>query len=137
MPILGNIRDLPPPGQAEYQHWLEFKDKYGLVSSITAGGKRLVIIHGEDDVFNLLEKDSVKTSNRPIQRFAVNHCGFGGFLPTLQYGAMFRQQRKLAHQAFGTKKTAAQFGNIQDIESRRLLLKLMNSPEELTRHIKS
>ena len=29
IPILGNINDLPKPGELEYQHWLKFKDQYG------------------------------------------------------------------------------------------------------------
>jgi hypothetical protein len=30
LPIVGNIRDLPPPGAKEWEHWLKHKDLYGL-----------------------------------------------------------------------------------------------------------
>jgi hypothetical protein len=28
-PIVGNLGDLPPPGQQEWKHWLQFKKLYG------------------------------------------------------------------------------------------------------------
>ena len=29
LPLLGNLNDLPKPGELEYMHWLSFKEKYG------------------------------------------------------------------------------------------------------------
>lgn len=29
-PIIGNLTDLPPPGEQEWRHWLKHKDLYGL-----------------------------------------------------------------------------------------------------------
>ena len=31
-PVLGNINDLPKPGEPEWQHWLQHKDLYGAYS---------------------------------------------------------------------------------------------------------
>jgi hypothetical protein len=137
LPVLGNIRDLPQPGRAEYQHWLKFKDQYGPISSVTVGGQPLILIHGEEAAFELLEKNSLKTSDRPTQPFAVDHCGFGVFLPTLQYGASFRLHRKLVHQVFGTKRNVAKFRDVQDVESRRFLLRILKSPHDLAEHTKT
>ncbi|KAK2011616.1 cytochrome P450 [Colletotrichum eremochloae] len=137
LPILGNIRDLPQPGQAEYQHWVKFKDAYGPVSSVTVAGQTLVLIHDQEAVVHLLEKNSLKTSNRPTQPFAVDHCGFGDFLPVLQYGTRFRRQRKLVHQVLGTAKSASEFRNVQDVESRRFLLRILKTPDELMTHAKT
>jgi hypothetical protein len=30
LPIIGNLRDLPPPGTREWEHWLKHRDLYGL-----------------------------------------------------------------------------------------------------------
>lgn len=30
LPIVGNLRDLPPPGAKEWEHWLKHKELYGL-----------------------------------------------------------------------------------------------------------
>jgi len=32
LPLLGNLNDLPKPGEPEYLHWLKFKDQYGSTS---------------------------------------------------------------------------------------------------------
>ncbi|KAK2000491.1 cytochrome P450 [Colletotrichum falcatum] len=137
LPVLGNIRDLPEPGKAEYQHWVKFKDAYGPLSSVTVAGQTLVLVHDEEAVFHLLERSSLKTSNRPTQPFAIDHCGFGSFLPVLQYGSRFRHHRKLVHQVIGTKKSASEFRHVQDVESRRFLLRILNTPENLMTHSKT
>lgn len=31
-PVLGNINDLPKPGEPEWEHWLQHKDLYGAYS---------------------------------------------------------------------------------------------------------
>lgn len=36
--LVGNLGDLPPPGQQEWKHWLRHKDAYGML----AIGTRLV-----------------------------------------------------------------------------------------------
>ncbi|KAK2037953.1 cytochrome P450 [Colletotrichum somersetense] len=137
LPIVGNIRDLPRPGKAEYQHWIKFKDAYGPISSVTVAGQTLVLIHDEEAAFNLLERTSLKTSNRPTQPFAVNHCGFGDFLPVLQYSSRLRQQRKLVHQVLGTAKSVSKFRKVQDRESCRFLLRILNRPDGLITHTKT
>lgn len=32
LPVLGNINDLPKPGEPEWEHWLRHKDLYGAYS---------------------------------------------------------------------------------------------------------
>ena len=29
LPLVGNVRDLPPAGKPEWEHWLKHKDLYG------------------------------------------------------------------------------------------------------------
>ncbi|KAF6810421.1 cytochrome p450 oxidoreductase [Colletotrichum sojae] len=55
-PIVGNIRDLPPSGTPEYQHWLKFKDIYGPISSIDILGQKIIILHDRQVTHNLLVK---------------------------------------------------------------------------------
>src|SRR5690348_15243261 len=58
-PLVGNIGDLPPPGEAEYLHWLKHKDMYGPLSSVTVLGQPLVILHDRKAAEVLLEKTSL------------------------------------------------------------------------------
>lgn len=38
LPLVGNVNDLPKPGQQEWKHWLKHKDFYGGLSSVTVFG---------------------------------------------------------------------------------------------------
>ncbi|KAL7940940.1 cytochrome P450 [Trichoderma barbatum] len=137
LPIVGNINDLPPPGVPEFEHWLPFKDKYGPVSSITVLGQTMVLLHDRTAVSELLEKTSLKTSGRPIFFFGSEMCGYDGFMPPMQYTDQYRQHRKFIHQQLGTKTLASRFNEVQDIESKRFLLRIMNDPQNLFEHIKT
>ncbi|GJN76720.1 hypothetical protein PLIIFM63780_000207 [Purpureocillium lilacinum] len=134
-PLVGNIGDLPPPGEAEYLHWLKHKDMYGPLSSVTVLGQPLVILHDRKAAEVLLEKTSLKTSGRPHQPFA-KECGFGEMLPGRQYNAESKRHRKFMHQQLGTKKATQAFSDIQDVESKRLLLQILAKPENLRDHYK-
>lgn len=72
LPLVGNVNDLPPPGVPEYQHWLEHKDRYGPLSSVTVLGQTMIIIHDKDVAFELLEKRANRTSGRPHMKFGFD-----------------------------------------------------------------
>lgn len=137
LPIIGNIMNLPPKGLPEYQHWLNFKDAYGPISSITVLGTTLVIIHDKQAAHDLLEKTSSKTSSRPNLYFGGELCGFGEIISFMNYTSTFRQHRKLIHQQLGTKTAASRFRDVVDIESRRSLLRILNDSDNLMEHIKT
>lgn len=136
LPIVGNIRDLPPPGQPEYMHWLKFKDLYGPVSSITVLGRTIVLLHDREAVRYLIEKNAAVASDRGSQPFA-DLCGFGEFLSSLQYGETYRRCRKMIHQQMGSRALAERWSGVQDVESRRLLLRALNDPSNLVTHFKT
>ncbi|EGU78724.1 hypothetical protein FOXB_10751 [Fusarium oxysporum f. sp. conglutinans Fo5176] len=117
LPILGNIRDMPDGTTPEYQHWIKFKDLYGPISHVSILGQSLIILHDRDAANAILEKTSTKTSGRP------------------QF--VFGNEIKLVHQQLGTKTAASRFRDVQDVESRRLLLRILETPEKLSTHIKT
>lgn len=135
----------PFPGQLErlarWDHpgipWIKFKDLYGPLSHVSILGQSLVIIHHRDIANTILEKTSTKTSGRPQFIFGNEMCGYNQFLTVLPYNKTFKQQRKLVHQQLGTKTIASRFRDTQDVESHRLLLRIMESPEKLLTHIKT
>jgi hypothetical protein len=71
LPLVGNINDLPPQGSREYLHWLQFKNRYGSLSSITILGQTLIIIHDREIALELMEKRASKHSGRPRMKFAM------------------------------------------------------------------
>jgi hypothetical protein len=69
LPFIGNINDLPPPGVPQYQHWLQHKERYGPLSSITVLGQTIIIVHDKEVAFELMEKRANKYSGRPTMKF--------------------------------------------------------------------
>jgi hypothetical protein len=72
LPLLGNLKDLAPPGKPEFLHWLKHKDLYGPISSITVLGQTMVFIHDRNIALDLLEKRAVVHSGRPKMKFGFD-----------------------------------------------------------------
>ncbi|OAQ99298.1 hypothetical protein LLEC1_00731 [Akanthomyces lecanii] len=136
LPLLGNIFDLPTNGEPEFQHWLKHKDQYGPISSVTVLGQAVIILHDRQAAMDILDKTATKSSGRPGFAFAAM-CGFNKWITFMQHDSTWREQRKAVHQQLGTKKTASQFNDVQDLETRRLLVRLKKDPQGFFQHIRS
>lgn len=137
LPILGNIKDFPPDGTPEYQHWLKHKDLYGGISSVTVMGMTLVVIHDRKAAHDLLEQTAGKTSGRPTMVMANKLCGYESIVLCQGYNPTFRRYRKYLHQELGTKVSAAQFRHVQEIEVNRQLVRALNEPGKWLEHFKT
>jgi hypothetical protein len=137
LPILGNIKDLPPDGTPEYQHWLKHKDLYGGISSVTVLGMSLVLIHDKEAAHALLDQMSSKTSGRPAMIMANKLSGYESIVVCQGYNSTYRRYRRYLHQELGTKATAAQFHGIQEIEVGRQLVRALKDPRDWINHLKT
>lgn len=137
LPIVGNARDFPPADVPEFQHWLKHKDLYGPISSVTVLGMMLVVIHDKKAAHDLLEQNAIKTSGRPTMVFANQMCGYETVMVCQGYNSTFRHHRKLLHQELGTRASAAQFRDVQEIEVSRQLVRMLNEPENFLEHFKT
>lgn len=70
IPLLGNLNDLPKPGELEHEFWLKHKELYGPISSITVLGKTFAIINDANIALELLRDRAVNYSSRPTMTFA-------------------------------------------------------------------
>lgn len=70
-PILGNIADMPPEGQEEWKHWFKHMEMYGPISSVTALGQTIIILHDKQAASELMEKRAAIHSGRPSAVFAM------------------------------------------------------------------
>ncbi|KAL4745449.1 hypothetical protein BDW72DRAFT_211322 [Aspergillus terricola var. indicus] len=135
LPIVGNVRDMPASGSAEWLHWLKHKELYGPISTVSVLGQRLVILNDARIAFDLLEKKSAIYSDRPELPFA-SLCGMGETLIMQGYGKRLQAYRKYIHREMGSPLNVARFNPIQDTEVRRFLLRLLNAPQNLPDHAK-
>ncbi|KAL4803060.1 cytochrome P450 [Aspergillus unguis] len=136
-PLIGNLRDLPSPGQKDWEHWLKHKDAYGGISSLTILGQTIIILNDARIAFDLLEKRSNVYSSRPRMTFAGEMVGWEHILAMQPYSETFRAYRKAMHRALGTKKVISQFDSLQDLEVRRFLFRVLQRPRDLVQHIRT
>ncbi|PWY82348.1 flavonoid 3-hydroxylase [Aspergillus eucalypticola CBS 122712] len=134
-PIIGNIKDLPPPGSKDWQHWLDHKEKYGPISSITVFGQTLVVLNDPDMALEMLEKRSAKHSSRPHLPIA-ELSGWDKTLGLLPYNNRFRAYRKATYRELGSANAAGKFDGIVDKEVTRFLLRVIKSPNNLVDHLR-
>jgi hypothetical protein len=68
--LLGNVNDMPKSGMLECHHWLQHKNVYGPISSVTVLGQTFIIINDSDIAFELLRDRSAIHSSRPSLTFS-------------------------------------------------------------------
>ena len=137
LPVLGNVKDFPPPGKVEYEHWLAHKDAHGPISSVTVMGMTLVIMHDKNIAHQLLEKQASKSSGRPTMVMANQLCGYEAIVVCQSYTPTFRRYRTYLHRELGTNASAAQFQDIQEVEVNRQLVRALKHPEQWKLHLKT
>lgn len=156
LPIVGNIKDLPPHGQPEWLHWLKLKEKYGRlhtqhkglwvgddshttgpISSVTVTGQTIVLIHDITVALGLMEKRSAEYSSRPRMVFGGEMCGWKDAVAVMPYGDRLRTARKNAYSILGTKVAVSQFQPLQEREARRTLFRILNDPSNVVQHLKT
>ncbi|KAJ0421554.1 putative cytochrome P450 oxidoreductase OrdA-like protein [Aspergillus carlsbadensis] len=135
LPLVGNLRDLPPPGAEEWLHWLKHKDLYGPISTVKVFGQRLVILNDAQLAVDLLDKRSAIYSDRPDMPFA-KLAGWGDGIALLEYGKRFHAYRKHIHREIGSKTSVARFNDVQEAEVSRFLLQLIHKPQDLASHVR-
>lgn len=137
LPLVGNIRDFPPGGVFDYSFWLKHKEIYGPVSSITVMGRPIIIIHDRQAAHDLLGKKSANSLALPRLDFASKLCGFDRFPFFQDASDTLLRRRKLIHQQMGSRAAAARFEDIQEVEVKRFILRVLDDPGDIINHIKT
>ncbi|KAF4498982.1 O-methylsterigmatocystin oxidoreductase [Fusarium agapanthi] len=135
LPLVGNVLDLPRPGQFEAHHWAKHKDLYGNISSVTVFGQTLVIINDAKLAQTILNDRSAKHSSRSKMTFAGEMVGWDKTLSFLPYNDQLRSHRKKAHLCLKSEASIKVNDDIQEIEVGHFLLHLLRDPDRLVEHI--
>lgn len=137
LPLVGNIKDLPPPGSTECLHWLQYKDVYGPINSFTVLGQTIITIHDRDVASELMDKRSTVHSGRHDMKF-VNMCGWGDLMGAQSLNDSFKAQRKHISQQIGSKASVSRFWPLQEIIVGRFLWRAnKDHGQDLEQHIKT
>jgi hypothetical protein len=100
-------------------------------------GMTLVIIHDKKIAHELLEKKASKSSGRPTMVMANQLCGYEAIVVCQSYTPTFRRYRTYLHRELGTKASAAQFQDVQEVEVNRQLVRALKHPEQWKSHLKT
>ena len=100
-------------------------------------GTRYIILNSPEAVSGILEKQSIKCSDRPRKTMSFDLVGFGKTVTFMSYNDRFRQHRKLLYRLFGTRNSTAAFNSIEEEETRRFVRSVLQKPEGLVDHIRS
>ncbi|KAI1080356.1 cytochrome P450 [Whalleya microplaca] len=136
-PIVGNLTDLPSPSEPGWEFWAKHKDLYGPISSVTTLGTTIVILNSAQLAFELLEKRSNIYSSRPKMTFLGEMVGWENSTVLLQQNDRWRASRKAMHSVIGLKTTLSRMNPIQEAEVHRFLLRVLEEPEDLIKHIRT
>lgn len=108
----------------------------GPISSVSVLGQHLILIHDEKIAIELMEKRGNIHSSRPVMEFAGKIVGFKDMLGGLPYNDTLRRYRRYLHSVIGTKQSISRFNELQTAEVGRFLLRTLEDPSGLMRHIR-
>ena len=109
----------------------------GDISSLNMLGTRYIILNSAKAVSAILDKQSIKCSDRPHLTMACDLVGFSKGMLFINCDDRFRQYRKLFYRLLGTRNSTAAFNPIEEEETRRFLRNVLLKPEDLANHIRS
>ncbi|MCJ1364085.1 hypothetical protein MMC16_003194 [Acarospora aff. strigata] len=136
IPILGNINDMPKPGTLECHHWLQHKELYGPISSVTVLGQTMVIINDPQIAFEIMRDRSAIHSSRPGQIFSGEIVGWKNATAMSPYNDTWKIHRKNIMKVASTNVSISVFDRVQEAESAHFLLNVLDSPNDLFDHIR-
>ena len=70
-------------------------------------------------------------------RLSSRRAGWGDAVASQMYTDRLRVYRKNIAQLIGSKTAVARFNSVQDLETRRFLLRVLDKPEDLVQHIRT
>ncbi|KAF1978184.1 cytochrome P450 [Bimuria novae-zelandiae CBS 107.79] len=136
IPILGNVNDMPKPGILECHHWLEHKDLYGPISSVTVLGQTFVIINDAQIAFELMRGRSAIHSSRPGQIFSGQMVGWRHATAMSPYNDSWKTRRKNINKIASTNTSISVFDRVQEAETAHFLVDVLEAPDKLFDHIR-
>ncbi|CCM06879.1 uncharacterized protein FIBRA_09188 [Fibroporia radiculosa] len=134
IPVLGNLHQVPAEGQ--HIVFTDWGKKYGPVVYAQCLSVKMVILNTLQAADDLLDKRGAIYSDRPHFGLITDVLDWKPNLPFLPYNDQWRKHRRLCQNAVGTTQSLAGFRPLHRVESLKLLMELMQTPEDFMLHIK-
>ncbi|KAI0703111.1 cytochrome P450 [Earliella scabrosa] len=133
IPILGSVHHLT----LQFQEKLFFKWRhtYGDVIYFKLFRTPTVVLNSLESARDLLDKRSVKYSDRPRMVLLAELGGHDTSLPPMRYGDRFRKHRKWMHDFVSNKSALQTYRPVQLQEAHILLRNLLDTPDAFRDHL--
>ncbi|KAJ7343182.1 cytochrome P450 [Mycena albidolilacea] len=134
-PWLGFLA-LPSATDKEWLTYGKWAEKWGDLTSVTAFGQTVVVVNSLKTAVEILDKKSANYSDRPVFEMCGELVGWTlGIILISARTPQFRWTRKQFHQLIGSPANVKKFHPIEVEEYRKLLQRLLESPERFRSHI--
>ncbi|KAJ8463881.1 hypothetical protein ONZ51_g9969 [Trametes cubensis] len=132
LPLIGNMLDMP-----RYKPWIGLHDltkTYGNLVYLRIPRNPLLIIGDADTAFELLDKKSAYTSDRPTNPMA-ELMGMDDIFGLMPYGERWKRHRRGFWQHFHPG-VVSKYHAAQNVQVRKFLAKLLQDPSRVKEHIR-
>ncbi|KAJ8586996.1 cytochrome P450 [Rhizopogon salebrosus TDB-379] len=131
IPIIGNVRGIDI--NAPWLTYTEWGEQYGDIVYSHFFDQEIIVINSEKVAIELLEKRSRNYSDRPkLPTNALFGLDFNTIF--MAYGARWRRQRRIFHQAFRAQPTLS-YHPMQQRKVQVLIHNLLHTPHEFISHL--
>ncbi|KAG1855195.1 cytochrome P450 [Suillus subalutaceus] len=133
-PLIGNVLDMP-----RIKPWLTFTEwgqKYGDITHIEVLGRHIIVLNSTKAALEMMDSKSTLYSDRPVVPMAGELVGWKDALAFLPPGDRFRRQRKNLHRVIGSRAAVDVYSEIEEVETRRFLKRVLANPEKLQEHVR-
>ncbi|KAK0193596.1 cytochrome P450 [Armillaria mellea] len=134
IPFVGNIPEMPT--KDEWFKFTEWGKQYGPLMMLEIMGQKMCIINSAQVAMDLLDTRSSIYSDRPPMVMVKELMGWNFNMGFQSYGSEYKKSRKLFHHGFNPR-TSDEYQPIQTREITMLLVKLLQSPEQFDKHLRT
>ncbi|KXT15288.1 hypothetical protein AC579_4855 [Pseudocercospora musae] len=135
LPLLGNLKDLPKPVLRPGELY-QLNTTSGPIASLNVLGNIIIILNDAKLAVELLDKRANLHSSRPRMVFSEELCGWSNLM-IFQSPTQLRASRKQFHNIVGTQSALWRFSELQEVETERFLLRVLETPDELLQHVRT
>ncbi|KIJ61617.1 hypothetical protein HYDPIDRAFT_115784 [Hydnomerulius pinastri MD-312] len=134
LPLVGNFFDVP--AEKPWETFSKWQREYGDIVSIEVLGRRIVILNSLKHAVELLDRRSLKSSDRPNFVLAGEMIGWKNTLVMSQYGEQFKEFRKKVHRVIGTRSILEPYYSHVERQGHRFLKRLLDTPLDFEEHVR-
>jgi hypothetical protein len=95
-----------------------------------------MVLNSFETAMDMLDNKSTIYSDRPILPVAGELIGWKNVMTLLPYGDRLRRHRKNFHSVIGTRAAVGVYNEVEEIETRRFLKRVLSTPDQLQAHVR-